>query len=120
MGSTLSTKVDAVFARGAAEAVAMIATLVTRVSKRGFLRGKLVVFALDRARKLAGLRERPKYYAIVVLSAMRRELARIGDELASQGRNEAADDIFFLGFVGVRAAIDGHDMRALVAGRREA
>ena len=51
---------DAAFARGAAEADAMIDTLASRARRRGRLRGALVRIALRRVRALAGLRELPK------------------------------------------------------------
>jgi pyruvate,water dikinase len=111
---------DAVFARGAAEAEAAIETLVRRARCRGRLRAWLVRFALGRARELAGIREMPKYYLVIVLAAARRELARIGAELAQQGKIEAAADVFFLDFPEVRAAIGGRDLRSRVGERRQA
>jgi pyruvate,water dikinase len=45
---------DALFARGATEATAMIDTLTARARRRGRLRGRVVRFALGRARALAG------------------------------------------------------------------
>ena len=111
---------DALFARGAAEAEAAIGTLVERAGSRGRLRARLVRFALRRARELAGIREIPKYYMVIVLAAARRELARIGAELAREGRIEAADDVFFLDFTEVRKAIGGRGVRDRVAERREA
>jgi rifampicin phosphotransferase len=111
---------DAVFARGAREAEGMIETLVGRARKRGAVRARLVRFALDRARQLAGLREIPKYFIIVALGKLRRELALVGAELARRGSIEAADDVFFLDLVETRAALQGGDLRALVADRRQA
>ena len=111
---------DAMFARGAAEAEAAIETLVGRARSRGRLRAGLVRFALRRARELAGIREIPKYYMVIVLAAVRRELGRIGGQLARQGRIEAAGDVFFLDLKEVRAAIGGRDVRDRVAERREA
>jgi pyruvate,water dikinase len=111
---------DVVFARGAAEAEAAIETLASRARSRGRLRAWLVRFALRRARELAGIREMPKYYMVVVLAAARKELARIGAELAQRGKIEAAADIFFLDFSEVRAAIGGRDVRDRVAERRQA
>ena len=111
---------DVLFARGAAESEATIEVLVARARGRGRLRARLVRFALNRARQLAGLREIPKYYLVIVLAAMRRELARIGAELAGEGRIDSAEDVFFLDFREVRAAIGGADMRGQVAERRQA
>jgi pyruvate,water dikinase len=86
----------------------------------GALRARLVRFALHRARQLAGLREVPKYYMIVALGAIRRELARVGAELTRRGAIDAAEDVFFIDLVEARAALLGGDMRALVAARRVA
>jgi pyruvate,water dikinase len=109
---------DAVFARGAAAAEAMIDTLASRVARRSRLRARLVRFALHRARALLGLRELPKYYLIVVLAAMRRQLAIVGERLAAEGRLERADDVFFVDLLEARAGLGGRDLRPLVAHRR--
>jgi len=107
------------FARGAAEAERMVESLTARARQRGWLKGKLVRWALSRARKLTGLREKPKFYAVVVLAAVRRELTKIGLELAQACRIDAADDVFFLDFRDVRAGIQGADLRGRVAERRQ-
>ena len=112
---------NAQFARGAAAAEAMIETLVGRARRRGRLRASLVRFALGRARQLAGIREIPKYYAIVALAAVRRELAKVGAELERRGSVEAADDVFFLDLKEARAAVvTGADMREAVSERHQA
>ena len=77
---------DALFARGAAEAAAMIDTLAARAQRRGRLRGRAVRFALSRARALAGARELPKFYLILAVAAVRRQLTLVGAELAARGR----------------------------------
>ncbi|MFI6100511.1 PEP/pyruvate-binding domain-containing protein [Lentzea sp. NPDC051213] len=104
---------DAVFARGAAEAEAMIETLARRAPGRGWF----VRFALRRTRVLAGLREYPKYLIITLFGQLRRRIAEIGEQLASQGRISQADDVFFLNFEEMRSA-EG-DLRSVVAARRE-
>ncbi|MFD4640379.1 PEP-utilizing enzyme [Lentzea sp. NPDC058436] len=104
---------DAVFARGAAEAEAMIETLARRARGRGWF----VRFALRRTRLLAGLREYPKYLIITLFGALRKRLAEIGAQLAADGRLNAADDVFFLNFEEMRSPQG--DLRTLVAGRRE-
>jgi pyruvate,water dikinase len=110
---------DAMFSTAAAEADALVATLTARARQRGRLRGLIVGFALDRARQLAGLRELPKYYFIVVLARLRRELALVGAELAARGVIAAPDDVFFLTLREARSAVGGDDMRDLVRQRRE-
>ena len=111
---------DAVFARGAAEAEDRIEALVGRARRRGRLRARLVRFALDRARQLAGLREAPKYHMVVALAALRRELALVGAELARRGTIAEADDVFFLDLVEARQALAGGALRGLVEERRRA
>ncbi|MGJ5819908.1 PEP/pyruvate-binding domain-containing protein [Paludibaculum fermentans] len=109
---------DAVFARGAAEAEAMIEKLAARARRRGLLRGALVRFALGRARQLCGLREIPKYYAILVLAAARRELLRVGRELSRQSRIQTPSDVFFLNLSEAREALMGRDVLALIEERQ--
>ncbi|SDK42162.1 pyruvate, water dikinase [Lentzea albidocapillata subsp. violacea] len=104
---------DAVFARGAAEAEAMIDTLARRARGGGWF----VRFALRRTRMLAGLREYPKYLIITLFGALRKRVAGIGAELVAAGRLDAADDVFFLNFEEMRSSQG--DLRPIVAGRRE-
>lgn len=111
---------DRLFARGAAEADAMIATLVARVRRRGRVRARLVGFALARARALAGTRELPKFYLIVAFAAVRRQLALVGATLAASGRLDAAQDVFFVDLGEARAGLAGRDLRGLAAARRAA
>jgi len=111
---------DAVFARGEAEAEAMIETLVKRARKHSRLRSWLVRFTLHRARQLAGLREIPKYYIVVALAAVRQALAEVGAELARRGTIETPADVFFLNFAEARTAGAGQDMRTVVEERRQA
>ena len=111
---------DALFARGAAEADAMIDTLAARARRRGRLRGRVVRFALGRARALAGARELPKFYLILAVAAVRRQLALVGAELAARGRLAAADDVFFIDLKEAHAGLAGRDLRGLIAPRRAA
>ncbi len=111
---------DVVFARGAAQAEEMVSTLTGRARRRGRVRGRAVGFALSRARLLTGLRELPKYYLVVVLARARRELAAVGAQLAAADRLDVAGDVFFLDLREVAAALDGRDLRDVVARRREA
>ncbi|RDI17461.1 PEP/pyruvate-binding domain-containing protein [Lentzea flaviverrucosa] len=104
---------DAVFARGAAEAEAMIETLARRARGRGWF----VRFALRRTRVLAGLREYPKYLIITLFGALRKRVAAIGAELVAAGRLDVVEDVFFLSFEEMRSPQG--DLRPVVAGRRE-
>ncbi|MFN7934111.1 MAG: PEP/pyruvate-binding domain-containing protein [Bryobacteraceae bacterium] len=110
---------DAMFAQGAEEAERTIASLTARARRRGTLRGKLVNFALNRVRQLAGIRELPKYYMVVVLAAARRELALIGETLAAKEAIHQPDDIFFLHLPEVRRALNGENQKATVTRRKE-
>jgi pyruvate,water dikinase len=111
---------DALFARGARDAEAMIETLAGRASRHGRIRASLVRGALRRARQLIGIRELPKYYMVRALAEVRRQVAAVGAHLAAGGRITAADDVFFLDLAEARAALDGTDLRDVVASRREA
>jgi pyruvate,water dikinase len=112
---------DAQFARGSAQALAMVDRLVAKARRRGPLRARVVGFALDRARQLTGLRELPKYYVVVALAEVRRQLAEVGAELAAAGRLAVPDDVFFVDLAEARAALRGDaEVRHLVEARREA
>jgi len=109
---------DAQFERGAREADAMIASLLTRVHgpRRALLR-----FALGRVRALIGRREAPKFQIVRLLFTPSRELLRtVGSELVARGLLARQDDIFFLYLPEARRAVGGEDMRELVAARRNA
>jgi pyruvate,water dikinase len=106
---------DAQFARGAREAEAMIATLVSRVHGP---RRVLVRFLLRRVRLLGGLREQPKFQIMRIFAIGRAMIAPVGAALAERGLLIGADDIFFLTLPEARRAIAGADLRAIVAERR--
>jgi pyruvate,water dikinase len=98
---------DAVFARSAAEADAVIERLAGRV---GGWRARVVTVALRRARDLVGLRELPKYWLVTVLAAARAELAAVGADLSDRGRLEHPDDVFFLSLTEAREDLDRRDL----------
>ena len=75
-------------------------------------------FLLRRSRRLAGLRELPKFAWLYAFAEMRRQLLAAGAELAGRGLLERADDIMFLDLREALAAADGADLRELVAARR--
>jgi len=106
---------DAQFARGAREAEATIATLLSRVhGPRRFLARRL----LRRVRALAGVREAPKFHVVRIFALGRAILAPVGVALADAGRIAAPDDIWFLTLPDARRALAGEDMRPRVAERR--
>jgi rifampicin phosphotransferase len=107
---------DGQFERGAREAEALIATLLSRV--RG-PRRRVLRFFLRRARTLMGSRELPKYTLIRRLfTPMRELLIPVGEELAAAGRLESPDDIYFVIVDEARQALAGADLREIVTARR--
>lgn len=109
---------DRQFARAADHAEARVQDLVERAGARSRLRGLLVALCLRRARQLAGLRELPKFYIVMVLAEMHRQLAAVGGELARAGAIAAASDVFFLDFEEVRVGLRGADLTGIVSDRR--
>jgi rifampicin phosphotransferase len=109
---------DAQFRRGAREAEAMVVDLTRRAAHKGRLRGLLVGFCLRRTRDLYGLRETPKFYLVKLLARGRELLWPVGEELATTGQLEQAQDIFFISLSEARAALAGTDMRSVVRERR--
>jgi pyruvate,water dikinase len=109
---------DRTFERLAGDAEAMIETLAARAGRRSRLHGAVVRFALRRARALIGLRELPKFYLIVALAAVRRQLIIIGNELAQARILEQPDDVFFVDLVEVREGLRGRSLRDIVSSRR--
>ena len=109
---------DVQFQRGAQEAEAMVAELIRRAHRKGWLRGRLVRFFLKRVRTLAGLREMPKFCLVLILAHMRETLWSVGKELAEVGRLEEVEDIFFITLQETHTALAGEDMRQVVSERR--
>lgn len=110
---------DAVFARGAEQADALVETLTARARRRGRLRARCVGGALRRARQFVGVRELPKYCFVLVLARARTQLQHVGDELAAAGRLADPGDVFFLDLREVREALDGRDVTDVVRARRD-
>ncbi|MFC4395561.1 PEP/pyruvate-binding domain-containing protein [Arthrobacter sedimenti] len=109
---------DRQFARAADHADERVRELVGKATARSRLRGQLVALCLRRVRQLSGLRELPKFYIVLVMAEMHRQLDAIGGELAKTGSIAAAGDVFFLDFDELRVALRGADLRKLVADRR--
>jgi pyruvate,water dikinase len=108
------------FADGDAQAEAMITELVGRARRRSRIRAQVVKFGLQRARQLAGLRERPKFMLVIALAAMRQQLGLVGQTLADSGRIARPEDIFFLDLAEARRGLAGEELSALVEQRRTA
>ena len=109
---------DVQFERGAREADAMIASLLTRVHG---LRRALLRFALRRVRALIGRREVPKFQIVRLLFTPSRELLKpVGRELVKRSLLAREDDIFFLDLPEARRGVAGEDMRERVAAQRAA
>ncbi|MDR6416995.1 PEP/pyruvate-binding domain-containing protein [Pseudarthrobacter sulfonivorans] len=109
---------DRQFAGAADHAEARIRELVARARAKSRLRGHLVSLCLRRTRQLAGLRELPKFYIVLVLAEMHRQLREVGAELVENGALDAAGDVFFLDFEELRVGLRGADLKGIVAGRR--
>jgi phosphohistidine swiveling domain-containing protein len=109
---------DVQFRRAAREAEEMVSELTRRASRKGRLKGALVGFLLRRARALAGLREMPKFFVVLVLARARALLLEVGEELARSERLESAGDVFFVTLAEAYSALAGNDLRPAVRERR--
>ncbi|NOY09074.1 MAG: hypothetical protein GXP33_09550 [Spirochaetes bacterium] len=89
---------DVVFKRGvkAAEIAGKELEQAVRKFKGGFLKSRLVRFAISRYRALGGLREAPKFFAIRIMGIIREGLLDSGQDLAAAGLIEKRDDLFYL------------------------
>ncbi|TDD01719.1 pyruvate, water dikinase [Nonomuraea deserti] len=104
---------DRRFEQAAAKAERMLATLARRAARRRPIRGRIATFLMRRSRKLTGLREIAKFAWLIPLQAARQQLLLVGEELFEQ-----ADDIMFLDLVEARQAVQGADLRHVIAARR--
>ncbi|MBP2267829.1 pyruvate,water dikinase [Pseudarthrobacter sp. PvP004] len=111
---------DQQFTQAALDADEQVARFVARARAKSPLHAVIVRLALDRTRHFAGLRELPKYNLVLGLSAARKQLLLIGDELSAAQRIERPEDIFFLDLDDVEIALAGDDVHEVVAERRAA
>ncbi|MEW1844422.1 PEP/pyruvate-binding domain-containing protein [Nonomuraea angiospora] len=111
---------SALFAKGAGAARSAIAHVASEARRKGRWRAAVVRFGLRRTREFAGLRELPKFYLVKTLAGVRRSMLAVGEHLVDLDVLDSARDVYFLGFDEARAALDGGDLRAVVAERREA
>ena len=109
---------DRQFARAAEHAEDRIRSLVERARARSPWRARALALSLRRVRQLAGLRELPKFYIVLILGEMHRQLLRVGADMAAAGTIAAANDVFFLDFDEIRVGLRGADLHGIVAARR--
>ncbi|MFG1942850.1 PEP/pyruvate-binding domain-containing protein [Nonomuraea sp. NPDC048826] len=112
---------DALFAKGETAARQAVEDAVAAARRRGRIRAAVVRFALGRARRLVGLRELPKFYLVKVLAGVRASMLEVGRHLTGEGVLDAPDDVFFLDYAELDAAVagTGEGLRETVAARRE-
>lgn len=111
---------SAQFADGNEQAEAMVTSLVARMRGRSRIGARVVAIALRRARRLAGLREKPKFLLVLALAAIRAQIGVVGHALADQGRLAEPDDVFFCDPAEVRRGLAGEDLRSRVREQRAA
>ena len=117
--ATSGHSADQQFQRSVRDAEDTVKRVVARLRRKNRLHGLVAKFALDRVRQLAGLREMPKYCLVLTIDHARRQLREAGESLVDKRLLSTADDIFFLHLDEVYQAVEGADVRTVVAGRRE-
>ncbi len=115
---------DAVFARGATAAQAIIGQMAAaaRQGPRGWLKARLIRLAAGRTRTLMALRESPKFFVVRLLGIFRHALLTIGQELAAAGELAQPDDLVYLSLSELAAFANGkpEDWAGLINQRRAA
>jgi pyruvate,water dikinase len=93
---------------------------LARQQRAGWLKAAVLRFLTGRMRRLLGVREAPKFWAVRMLALIRRVLQGAGEELTRSGALDAANDIFFLKLDEIERAAAGQtaDLRQRVAERR--
>ena len=71
--------------------------------RKSFIHSKLIKYLLRSYRKLAGLREQPKFDLVKALSLFRRLLKEVGEKLVAEGRVEKPEDVFYVRFKDIRS-----------------
>jgi pyruvate,water dikinase len=113
---------DHVFQQAAVEAEKLAAEYVSQVRQRkGALRARMLSFMIRRMRLLVGMREVPKFYMIRVFDIFRSALLVSGHDLATEGKLERGEDIFFVPLDTLRVVAKGEpvDLKAVVARERQ-
>ncbi|MGD8462223.1 MAG: PEP/pyruvate-binding domain-containing protein [Anaerolineae bacterium] len=116
---------DVVFRRAAASASAMIDKLIQEIRSEsgGRIKARLAMWAAQRMRTLAGLRESPKFWAVRMMGLVRESLLQSGQELVAAGHLAHATDLFCFRMGEIRDLARGEDWpawRTLARQRREA
>ncbi len=115
---------DGVYARGEAAAHAALDWLCAALARTrgGWLKARQARALAGRMRRLLGLRESPKFFAVRLMALVRAPLLEAGSELVRSGELERADDLLYLGFSEIEAfaRAEQRDWRGLIARRREA
>jgi len=115
---------DAVFERGARAAGEAAGKLVAAVREMpgGRIKARLVRFAVDRYRAIAGMREAPKFFAIRMMDIIRKGLLGSGQAFVEAGFLDCPDDLFFLYLRELEAIAETEsfpvDIRDRIDGRR--
>ncbi|MDR4532038.1 PEP/pyruvate-binding domain-containing protein [Glutamicibacter sp. PS] len=110
---------DARFARAAAVAESTIDELERRARAQGrTLRGAAAKWLLRRSRRLAGLREWPKFAWVQSIEQGRNYLLELGERLVQRDVLEATEDIFYLELDQARRAVAGESQMEAVASAR--
>jgi pyruvate,water dikinase len=113
---------DAMYERGkqAAQAASVQLEAAARRTRGGWLKARVVRWAVRRFRALAGFRESPKFFIVRVMGIIRQGLLDSGAELVAAGVLARPDDLFFLRLPELEALArgDSRDWKALVEERR--
>lgn len=115
---------DVVFERGAKAAQDAAVVLEDHVRKLpgGLFKARLVRFAANRYRALGGMREAPKFFAIRMMTVIRKGLLTCGGNFFKAGLLERDDDLFFLHIHELDEIVESQnisaDMRARIGERR--
>lgn len=105
------------FYEGAVKAEEAIQDIASRIRQRkSVVHAWIVTHLLRCFREMGGLRERPKFDLVRSFSIFRDILQDAGRELASQGRLDDTNDIFFVSYADIES---GGDLRPVVARNRE-
>jgi len=89
---------DILFVRGAAAAQAAIDQMAIELRSKsgGWFKAQLLKFFARRVRRLMGIRESPKFFAVRMFNLVRQELLKCGADLTASGELDQPDDLMYL------------------------